>query len=210
MSRQLRPYIVGGLLGAASVGVLCFLTSYLTARHVEQVVSDKIQNRQILEALGTQAYRSLGHGNDEYQLSKLKALAEQGLPLSSTLLAWVYETKSQFEQRDALLLESMDAMADPDLLGFLTVLAPSFDESAQGATVNLTDKGKGSSLTALSHSTQTHLQGRDLERLRACYKALNDTYGQDNGKFQNRYAYFADKKSCRIKQGRQDAHSDRA
>jgi hypothetical protein len=210
MPRQLRPYIVGGLLGAASVGVLCFLTSYLTARHVEQVVSEKIQHRQILEAMGTQAYRSLGKGNDEYQLSKLKALAENGLPLSSTLLAWVYETEGKFEQRDALLLESMDNMADPDLLGFLTVLAPTFDENAWGALSSLTPKGKASSLSTLSHSTQTHLQGQDLERLRACYKALNDTYGQDNGKFQNRYAYFADKKSCRIKKGRQDAHSDRA
>jgi hypothetical protein len=206
MSRQLRSYIFGGLLGAAVIAVVCFLASFLTARHVDNVVSDKIKNRQLFEAIGTQAYRALGQGTDEYQMSKLKALAEQGLPLSSTLLAWAYEKQGQTDQRDALLLESMDTMTDPDLLGFLTVMAPTFDGNEKSAVAYLEAANSNTSaIQKLSHSMPTHLQGNDLQRLRDCFKTLNDTFSQDNGKLQNRYAYFSDKKSCRIKKGTQDA-----
>lgn len=206
MPRQLRPYIFGGLLGATVIAAVCFLTSYLTAQHVERVVGDKVKNRQLFEAIGRQAYQSLGQGTDDYQLSRLKALAENGFPGSASRLAWAYDKQGLIDERDALLMQSMETMVDPDLLAFLTVVAPAFDEKAVHSVIDqMLAAGDTSTTTRLYHSTQTHLQDNDLKRLRGCFQTLTDTYSQDNGKFQNRYAYFADKKSCRSKKGTQDA-----
>lgn len=211
MPRQLKPYIFGGLLGATVIAAVCFLTSYLTAQHVEHVVSDKVKNRQLFEAIGSQAYQALGKGNDDYQMSKLKALAENGFPGSASRLAWAYDKQGLIDERDALLMQSMETMVDPDLLAFLAVVAPAFEEKAvHGVIDQPLAEGNTRTSSRLYHSTQTNLQDNDLERLRVCFKTLTDTYSQDNGKFQNRYAYFADKKSCRSKKGTQDADPARS
>jgi hypothetical protein len=210
MVRVLRSYIQGGLIGSAVVAVVCFMASYLTAQHVDTVVADKLKNRQLFEAMGSQAYQALGHGDDDYQLSKLKALADQGFPGAASRLAWAYDKQGMVDQRDALLMSSLDTMVDPDLLAFLTVVAPAFDELAVHSVIDkMATAGAANTSTRLYHSTQTHLLDKDIQRLRGCFTALNDTYSQDNGKFQNRYAYFADKKSCRLKKGTHDANPAR-
>lgn len=207
MSPVLRSYIVGGALLAAGVSGLGYLTSYLGAKHVDQIISDKMAARAPAEEMAARIFEGLRQGNALMSLVDLEALADQGHPRSSALLSWIYDSRAMVKERDDLVMHSLDRMVDPDLLLFLGFVARTFDEQARDeAYAKMMDSGKKVSLSAIYASMQTDLSEGDLARLKSCYARLQKIYSDDpHGRSAIRYAYFSDTMSCQTNQGLHDA-----
>lgn len=207
MSPVLRSYIVGGLLLVAGAGAVGYLASYLGAKHVDQVIQAKMDSREEPENLASRIFDGLRMHKQGAHLSDLELIATAGYPRASSLLAWSYDTRAMVSKRDALVMQSLDRMVDPDLLLFLGFVARSFDEQAQNEAFDkMSEGGKGVSLSGIYASMQTELAEPDLQRVRACYSKLQKTYSDDpRGRQAIRYAYFSDTMSCRHAQGLHDA-----
>lgn len=207
MSPVLRSYIVGSLFFAAGVTGIGYLTSYLGAVHVDQVISEKLSAREPEEERSTRIFYELRRGQASVKLSDLESIAEKGYPRASSLLAWIYDSRAMTKERDSLVMQSLSRMADPDLLLFLGFVSRSFDESARDeAYAKIMEGGKRVSLNAIYASLQTELPEEDLQTLRNCYDKLQKIYSDDaHGRQAIRFAYFSDTMSCRTEKGLHDA-----
>lgn len=207
MSPVLRSYIVGGLLLVTGAGGIGYLASYLGAKHVDQVIQAKMDAREPAEDLATRIFDGLRKQRDGVSLSDLEALSVRGYPRASSLLAWSYDSRALVNERDALVMRSLDRMVDPDLLLFLGFVSRSFDEQARSEAFDkMLEGGKRVSLGAIYASMQTNLNEHDLDRIRVCYSKLQKNYSDaPRGRQAIRFAYFSDTKSCRTEQGLHDA-----
>ena len=207
MSPVLRSYIVGGLFlvtGACGIG---YLASYFGAKHVDGVIQSKLEARESDEDLAARQFDGLRKRDPSVKLSDLEAIAYRGYPRAGSLLAWSYDHRAMVKERDALIMNSLNRMIDPDLLLFLGFVSRTFDEQARDeAFEKLLEGGNRVSLSAIYASMQTDLSAGDLETLKICYAKLQKTYSDNpHGRQAIRFAYFSDTMSCRTEQGLHDA-----
>jgi hypothetical protein len=213
MSSVLRSYVLGGFLFISGVGAVSYLASYLGAKHVDEVVAAKLAAREPQEASAALLFDRLRRNDNPASLSDLQALAREGIPDASALLAWIYDDRAMVDERDALVMASLERMSDPDLLLFLGFVSRSFDPQARDEALDrILDGGKGVNRRRIYASMQTNLSSDDLGRLFSCYEKLQHLYSDAGASSRRavRYAYFNDTMSCQSPKGLHDADQARS
>ncbi len=192
---RIRGFLFTGLTAIAVGVTLSVPISFWTVKEVNSRIESKMDARQPFENKARASFMAIQKG-DESKLEELEGMASQGLPVSTSLLWQVYQDKGLDQQRDQLVVESLERMTDPDLLFFLDFARYTFDEQYR-KMVAVTEQAKsGKAAVDLEEAGKSPLSSDQLSLISECFNYLTSRYDGDGGKIRNRYAYLTDTKGC--------------
>lgn len=175
--RLLSTLLLTGMLG----GTVSLIASGMTGQYLDAKVSQMLVDRAPYEKLSLEVFNRFEAGS-QGMLKHLETLSGTGFPLGNVLLMTAYSRQGDIQAQERLLLQSMTAMDDPDLLLLLTYGRDRFEDKAQ--------------LEATTDEPESSLMPNDRLWLNACLRGLQERYSGQLGAIRGKYAYVTHTRSC--------------